>query len=253
MPVLRIGLVVWVLGLSGCCCCMAKRQSELNCPTDIRQTVPWCAGEDAIFHCPCGPEHQFYGYKPTCWSVWPADAAQWRDAGCGPQMTAAGCEVNGDNPTLLPTPVPGPVQEFTPRPPLVRNVGPERDPDEPVPTLPTPLPGPVPEITPRPPSVRNAGPERDPGEPVPTLPTSQQQPSGARPTGGTGPPLWPTSAANVQVFHAAGSLTQLTLARPQEEQRPRTRLRHDGTEGVGDPPLLPERLVVFQPGAQEKP
>ena len=63
---------------------VAKRESELNCPTDIRQTIPWCAGEDAIFHCPCGPSSDFHGYKPTCWGVWPAPGAQWRDAFCGP-------------------------------------------------------------------------------------------------------------------------------------------------------------------------
>ena len=60
-----------------------KRQSELNCPTDIRQTVPWCAGEDAVFRCPCGPSPQFYGHKPTCWGTWPASGAQWRDSYCG--------------------------------------------------------------------------------------------------------------------------------------------------------------------------
>jgi len=61
-----------------------KRESELNCPTDIRKTVPWSAGEDAIFCCPCAPDGDFYGHKPTCWGVWPAPAAQWREAHCGP-------------------------------------------------------------------------------------------------------------------------------------------------------------------------
>lgn len=73
--------------LSGCHWgCLTKRESELNCPTDIRKTVPWCAGEDAIFRCPCGPSQDFYGHKPTCWGQWPASGRDWRDAYCGYQM-----------------------------------------------------------------------------------------------------------------------------------------------------------------------
>ena len=74
--------------LSGCCHSLGllvKRDSELNCPTDIRRTVPWCAGEDAIFRCPCGPADEFYGHKPTCWRTWPAPAAVWRDSYCSGQ------------------------------------------------------------------------------------------------------------------------------------------------------------------------
>ncbi|QEG36021.1 hypothetical protein Pr1d_33300 [Bythopirellula goksoeyrii] len=63
--------------------CLIKRRSELRCPTDIRQMVPWCAGEDAIFHCPCKPSPVFYGHKPTCWGAWPASGPEWRDAYCG--------------------------------------------------------------------------------------------------------------------------------------------------------------------------
>lgn len=62
---------------------LAKREAEQCCPTDIRKTVPWCAGEDAIFQCPCRPSSEFYGYKPTCWGIWPASGAAWRDAHCG--------------------------------------------------------------------------------------------------------------------------------------------------------------------------
>ncbi len=94
MAALRIGILVCILGVGGCrpCGCMIKRESELNCPTDIRQTVPWCAGEDALFHCPCGPDDSFYGYKPTCWNDWPAGGAEWRDSRCGPPMTNCGRE-----------------------------------------------------------------------------------------------------------------------------------------------------------------
>ena len=81
--------------LSGCqnfYCYRAKRESEKNCPTDIRQMVPWCAGEDAIFHCPCGPDcNGYYGYKPTCWGAWTTSGAEWRDIHCGPLVRGAGC------------------------------------------------------------------------------------------------------------------------------------------------------------------
>lgn len=78
-------------------CLFAKRESEQNCPTDVRQMVPWCAGEDAIFHCPCRPNCEFYGYKPTCWGVWPAPGAAWRDAYCGPtQQACPTCELPPD-------------------------------------------------------------------------------------------------------------------------------------------------------------
>ena len=82
----HIASLMIVAVASGCQSCgpLVKRQSELNCPTDIRKTVPWCAGEDAIFRCPCGPEGGFYGHKPTCWRVWPMPASVWRDASCGP-------------------------------------------------------------------------------------------------------------------------------------------------------------------------
>lgn len=80
------GIVACLLLMSGCqhYGMLVKRESELNCPTDIRRTVPWCAGEDAIFCCPCGPDDEFYGYKPTCWGSWPAAGAEWRDVHCGP-------------------------------------------------------------------------------------------------------------------------------------------------------------------------
>ena len=64
---------------------LAKREAEKCCPTDIRKTVPWCAGEDALFKCPCEPNAAFYGYKPTCWRTWPASGATWRDLHCGKQ------------------------------------------------------------------------------------------------------------------------------------------------------------------------
>lgn len=93
---------------------LVKRESELNCPTDIRQTVPWCVGEDAIFRCPCGPDGDFYGHKPTCWGVWPAPGAHWRDAFCGPLqhecVLVESSEPDVGRP-ILPDPLPTPAAE----------------------------------------------------------------------------------------------------------------------------------------------
>ncbi len=82
---------------------MVKRNSELSCPTDIRQTIPWCAGEDAVFHCPCGPNREFYGYKPTCWGIWPAPAEQWRDSHCGPLVREESYDATGTPVLELPS------------------------------------------------------------------------------------------------------------------------------------------------------
>jgi len=89
----KIYLLGCIVLLSGChqhYGVLVKRESEQNCPTDIRQTVPWCAGEDAIFRCPCGPNEQFHGHKPTCWRPWQSSGAQWRDLHCEP--LGATCE-----------------------------------------------------------------------------------------------------------------------------------------------------------------
>jgi hypothetical protein len=112
---------------SGCHCFgpMVKRESELNCPTDIRKTVPWCAGEDAIFRCPCSPRPEFYGHKPTCWRVWPAPAAAWRDMYCGGLETA---------PSALPSidePGPRAPAEQPPLPPIKEATPPESLPPAP--------------------------------------------------------------------------------------------------------------------------
>lgn len=80
----------------------AKREAELHCPTDIRKTIPWCAGEDAIFHCPCGPDQDFYGHKPTRWDIWPASGAEWRDVYCGPPHCGTTPEFLDPSSPLLP-------------------------------------------------------------------------------------------------------------------------------------------------------
>lgn len=100
----RMLLAALLISLIGCHHgILTKRESELNCPTDIRRTVPWCAGEDAIFHCPCGPSRVFYGHKPTCWGIWPAPGSAWRDSYCGCSATYL-----EDNQHMPPAPEPLP-------------------------------------------------------------------------------------------------------------------------------------------------
>lgn len=100
----------------------AKRESELNCPTDVRKTVPWCAGEDAVFVCPCGPEGNFYGHRPTCWRDWPTTAAAWRDMSCGPTVVSETTTAGEPNPfrgtQVVPTPAPERMPDPIELPPL---------------------------------------------------------------------------------------------------------------------------------------
>jgi hypothetical protein len=128
-------IILAALGIASSGCCSfgvcAKRESEANCPTDIRKTVPWCAGEDAVFHCPCGPEGNFYGHRPTCWRDWPTSASAWRDMSCGPTIVsdvATSAESNPfrgsqEIPTPAPEPAPAPV-ELPPLPRTIPNVTP---------------------------------------------------------------------------------------------------------------------------------
>ncbi|MEM8946767.1 MAG: hypothetical protein AAGD11_16455 [Planctomycetota bacterium] len=100
-------LVSALLAITGCKSTglLAKREAEKCCPTDIRKTVPWCAGEDALFQCPCEPSPVFYGYKPTCWRTWPASGAAWRDVHCGNQHhRAIITDLTHQNPELIELP-----------------------------------------------------------------------------------------------------------------------------------------------------
>jgi hypothetical protein len=107
---------------------LVKRDSELNCPTDVRKAVPWCAGEDAIFHCPCGPDGPYYGHRPTCWRTWPAPATVWRDEYCNGGQCPSGMCISGGTVTvqdpqmiMLPTPAetPMPAPPATPNEPII--------------------------------------------------------------------------------------------------------------------------------------
>lgn len=88
-----IGKFVVLLLCAGCTNpCLLKRKSECRCPTDIRQMIPWVVGEDAIFHCPCGPSPCYYGYRPTCWNSWPSSGSSWRNEFCGEPPALETCE-----------------------------------------------------------------------------------------------------------------------------------------------------------------
>jgi hypothetical protein len=97
-------LLLMAAAMSGCHSFgpLVKRDSEENCPTDIRKTVPWCAGEDAIFQCPCGPSEDYYGHKPTCWRTWPGPTTVWRDSYCaGACQCPLGPNANDSNELLI--------------------------------------------------------------------------------------------------------------------------------------------------------
>src|SRR5947208_3719003 len=65
--------------IAGCCCCQAyPLPGECNCPTDARRLY-LATGEEAVRRCPCGPDQQYYGLKPTNWRAWPAG---WRCSTC---------------------------------------------------------------------------------------------------------------------------------------------------------------------------
>ena len=78
-------LIICLTTASGCqISCFGKRNTEFKSPTDIRQSHPWCLGEDAIFEYPCGPSREDYGLKPTCWREWPAGGARCNENCYGP-------------------------------------------------------------------------------------------------------------------------------------------------------------------------
>jgi hypothetical protein len=205
-----------MLGLGGCspCGCLVKRQSELNCPTDIRQTVPWCAGEDAIFHCPCGPDRNFYGYKPTCWGVWPASSAEWRDSRCGPLVTDGNGEAVEYQPAELPTMVPAPRDQIE---------------------LSTPPARPVPRAE-----------ETD--SIIQELPLPDASSSGQLPVERTSGRIWPMTAGYEHDLPPTSQPAVITMTPPpaQEQQLSKPLPRVAVTDRVGAAPMLPGRLVVFQ-------
>jgi hypothetical protein len=83
-----LSLIVCLAAASGCnLCCWGKRNSELEGPTDIRKSLYWCFGEDAVFEQPLGPSREDYGLKPTCWREWPDGGPRCFNAGCGPTMS----------------------------------------------------------------------------------------------------------------------------------------------------------------------
>lgn len=217
MPVLRSGiLVVCMLSLCGCrpCGWLIKRESETDCPTDIRQTVPWCVGEDAIFHCPCGPDENYYGYKPTCWGVWPASGAEWRDSRCGPPITGCTGSAESYPPAELPMPTPAPMTRVERR------------------TLP---PG-------------NARLDRATDSTLPGLPFPDAPQGGSWPAQHTGAIIAPKATPPVIEPPASSQPPEITFSRPQPEESPPppTQWSDDQTTGDEPGPMLPERLIVFQ-------
>jgi hypothetical protein len=97
---------------SGCFCQAVPLPGECHCPTDARRLYCTC-GEEAVRRCPCGPDSQFYGLKPTCWREWPEG---WQCNGsegtvyvdrdsCGaPVAEASGVEFSASQERELPNP-----------------------------------------------------------------------------------------------------------------------------------------------------
>ena len=113
---------------------ITKRAEERCCPTDIRQVHRWVWGEDALFDHPTGPDENYHGHRPTCWTPWQASAPQWRDDFCGgPPGDTSIHAVGNLHPVLISPPsVPEPTTEQNsdaapsteslPAPPLEENV-----------------------------------------------------------------------------------------------------------------------------------
>ena len=95
-----ICLIMCTVTLSGCHWVFPASR-KCNCPTDLCKAMLFCTGEDALYQCPCGPSQEFYGHKPTCWGVWPASGAAWRDIHCQPATTECLNETVEYGPTVV--------------------------------------------------------------------------------------------------------------------------------------------------------
>ena len=62
--------IVSLAAISGCCCEAYPLPGECDCPTDARRLYLG-TGEEAVRRCPCGPDREYFGLKPTCWRRWP--------------------------------------------------------------------------------------------------------------------------------------------------------------------------------------
>ncbi len=92
--------------ISGCCCEAYPLPGECDCPTDARRLYLG-TGEEAVRRCPCGPDREYFGLKPTCWRRWPdgwgcgrCDHPSSPDGSCGEAVgeERALSSVDGSNP-----------------------------------------------------------------------------------------------------------------------------------------------------------
>src|SRR6476660_6339624 len=81
--------LISLAAVSGCCCQAVPLPGENQCPTDARRLYLSC-GEEAVRRCPCGPDHNYYGLKPTCWRKWP-DGWGCGQMGCSPYPEGCAC------------------------------------------------------------------------------------------------------------------------------------------------------------------
>jgi len=93
-----VAILMLLAGVSGCCCQAIPLPAEKDCPTDARRLYLTC-GEEAVRRCPCGPDREYYGHKPTSWRAWPdgwrCRQEPWGDT-IGGDPCSESCDVGPD-------------------------------------------------------------------------------------------------------------------------------------------------------------
>ncbi|MCA9260168.1 MAG: hypothetical protein KDA61_13245 [Planctomycetales bacterium] len=222
---------VVALAASGCHLNMAYRDGEGSCPTDARAI--YCGvGEQAVRKCPCHPDEQFHGYKPTCWNAWPTGWDAYRDERCA---AACACETPAvmSEPMVETTPTPAyepaptvlPAYESLPRPSVDPQSGPKVAPKIEIRNEPA-----APPVTTPPPTGIPADEE---GPSLPTVPATPPNLGGRYPSA---PPTLPPMPAPTPVAPQTAELTQLPPVTPSAAAPARTANRNP----VFGPPPTPQ-------------
>jgi hypothetical protein len=170
-----------LVGISGCFCQAVPLPGEHHCPTDARRLYCTC-GEEAVRRCPCGPDHEYYGLKPTCWREWPAgwgcngtEGFPYVDhALCGePVANAPALDAPTGNETGLSNPFRSDQEAELPVPPVTPQISPKQS----TPAQAAPIRLIPPQATPAaPPVLRKTPPQTPPAKqaPVETAPANSK-------------------------------------------------------------------------------
>jgi hypothetical protein len=158
-------------GVSGCFCQAVPLPGECQCPTDARRLYCTC-GEEAVRRCPCGPDREFYGLKPTCWREWPAgwgcngtEGFPYVDrASCGgPAAESHMVEAQTSDQTGLSNPFRSDQNDELPVPPVTPQISPK----QPTPAPPAPVRLIPPQATPAAPTLQKIPPQTVPARQAP--------------------------------------------------------------------------------------